>query len=370
MRDPIYEELKSKVAGPPIVTSDIVTQPDRELNKNHLNTKQTITFTHDEVMETLEDFPVPMPRWMEKFCTDCKVDGSQFIGADDGYGLFEYFSKAKMFVSNPEYFRYVKHNDTPFIMNLYNGAEFDLNIHHIQKKINRIDTRNIATGTLMDFGSGSVNMKYSEFSNVEYCRTNRISQYMLRFPTLCINLPYEYYVKQDMPENIYTWDVDTGEFNFADKSKEDVINMCNDIIAHGIQTPLFLRISRGKIVSASDDDYVRLLIAGYLRLPTIPAVLYIMTNDIDKDMLISMRPSDIFDSYIIDKNIDNGMWQQANKICNPYFVFHNKKFSSIDDLAIIIDGKYYNWTKYTPDYHPSEEKCKISGCVDYYLKDV
>ena len=122
--------------------------------------------------------------------------------------------------------------------------------------------------------------------------------------TLCCNVPYEYY------KNIYTF----GNFLYlcndnkiwstgSDENK--TLDQLCDIARRGIINPLVLEINNGTIISAK-DSYGRLLCAMWLRLPVIPVILYITTEQVDEmSELVPMKG---------DKEL-------ANKICAPYMHF-------------------------------------------------
>jgi len=177
---------------------------------------------------------------------------------------------------------------------------------------------------------------------------------MYKFPALCVNLPYEYYSKQDIPENIFYWDINKKELGFAGRTTDEVFEMFESICKNGLTAPLYFRISQGKITSASDDDYIKLIIAQFLKLPVIPAVIYLMKNNIESDMLISMRPCDIINAHISDLNTDDNMYKIINNICNPYFIFTNS--AEKDKLESSVQN-------------PSEYSENYSGPIYNYIKN-
>ena len=321
MNDPIYLELMSNVKLPNMTVDKIfMLECDSDIIR-HCSTKQVIHLSSNEVKDILSKTEIPLPKFLLKFDDGLtEPDISQYEGIDDGYQVSEYFGKSDTYIPTFNYFRAVKFGGIDFIMNLYNGKDANIAIKEISSKIknDEIDIKDIK----LPFNIIENPIKYAMFTDVIYNHKTRMNKYMYTFPSLCLNLSYEYYSTQNVPENILTWNIDTNELQFANKSVNEVINMFNEICNNGLTKPLYFQISHGKIVSASDDDYIKLIIAQYLRLPTIPVVLYALNSSQKSDILISMRPCDIINSSLdIDGSDD---YTLINSICDPYIIFYNQ----------------------------------------------
>jgi hypothetical protein len=244
------------------------------------------------------------------------VRNDMFDALTDAYGVSEYFGKKGVYIPSPEYNVYIKDLDKDIHVNVYAGA-----IPYIPYNTD---------GTVpTDFTFPEIEqMKYVKFTGTSYAQAVRINSYMYRFPALAVNLPYEYYSIQEMPENIWTYDLDTKEYQFAGLDQIDASGLFMNVAKKGITEPLVLQISNGKIVSADDRSYLMLLIATYLHLPTVPAVLYMVRNNSASNMLTSRRQIDIINEM---KGMDTGSDEEIaliNPITNPYMTFYKKNVNN------------------------------------------
>lgn len=351
MNDPIYKELRSKVSIPPMtIDTTFVSKVDTSILR-HRSTKQVIKLTAKEVKEILEEKEINLPEFLLKFDDGfSESDVSQYSNMTDGYQVSEYFSNTDMYIPTFDYFRAVKFGNIDCIINIYNGKNCKIPFRQVLDKIKVESESDINVYDLvLPWPIIKDNIKWVKFTDTLYNEKTRINKYMYKFPSLCVNLPYEYFKDQSVPENIFVWNVDRKEFEFAGKSSDEVLLLFEEICNNGLTTPLYFQISHGNIVSASDEDYIKLIIAQYLKIPTIPAVLYVLKNDIKTDMLTSMRPCDIITSYSFNYTATKEEYDLINKVCSPYIIFYNSNYAEpvamADNDDVVLEeymGPVYN----------------------------
>lgn len=125
---------------------------------------------------------------------------------------------------------------------------------------------------------------------------------------LFVNLPYDYYKNiKDMDYDIY-YDFQEKEFYLSGNKYSEYTELINDIAENGIKNPLYLKIKNGNIVDVQ-SSHGKLMIAKMLRLPSVPACLYLTANQTTpyENMFLDDK----------DKSV-------INKICEPYFRFKNE----------------------------------------------
>jgi len=335
MSDHMYNELQLKVQLPQMTMDNYFLSKNDLSISRHLSTKQVIRIPAAEVKEILAEKEYDMPDFLVMFEDGlAESDVSKYADMSDGYQMSEYFSKADFYIPTFDYFRAVKFGGIDCIMNIYNGRQCKIPFKQVLSKI-KIETpeEQEAHTDVYPFPMITKDtINYTKFKNVSYCDNLRTQTYMYRFPALCLNLPYKYYKSQNIPENIYFWDVDTKELGFAGHSTDEIFEWFEDICKHGLQKPLYFQISQGQIVSATDEDYIKLLIAQYLKIPTIPVVAYMLNNSAKSSMLISMRPCDIIGARTGSLNTDKETLTLINEICSPYFIFFNSNLT--DSLSV------------------------------------
>ena len=189
---------------------------------------------------------------------------------------------------------------------------------------------------------------------------------------MCVNLPYKYYSEQYIPENIYTYDIDSKKYSFAGMDEETFIKFFNDICENGIRKSVYVQVRNGRIISASDEDYLIILIASYLKLPTIPVVIYMMNNNQRNQFLRSDRPADI----AINNNRVNipparrEMINLINEVCENNLIFYNSHYhGDLNSYNIMINNKRMNQFNYMPDIDIINTPADQISYVDFYLKN-
>lgn len=353
MTDHVYNEMRKKVDIPSLTKKEFtVSEVDNNIHR-HLGSRQLIHLTAEEVNEVLDECDVPLPEFLFRYGNnETSYDPTPYIDVTEWYGTSDYLGSSNVFIPTLNYFGHVKTNRAEFFMNVFNGRNADIHIGIIQKKINKVKPEDLPSGNF-EFGFNAPGkIPYTVFDETRYNPKASINKYLFRFPVLSINVPYEYYSIQDIPENIYTWDIDSNEYRFADKSTEKVMTMFDDICRNGIQMPLFMQIAQGKIVSASDDNYIALLIAQYLKLPSIPVTLYMMKNTSESKLLQSLRHCDVVNSYIDDYNVGSEEWCMATDLCFPYMIFFDSRYASREGKTITIGDR----SVFEPAYRADKDR--------------
>lgn len=334
MTDQIQKQLEAVVRSPLLSMDTIfVSETDASISR-HLKTKQTITIHASELKEIVDKYGRGNNDYHDTF-TD--VEPGNFDGLKDGYGISEYFGTQGMYINSPEYLMYIKDLNKDFVMNVYNGVKVNIPVPSVQNKIRKISDQDLPKG--FEFPAvKSVN--YTMFNGTKYQQGIRIGKYMYRFPILSVNLPYEFYSKQEIPDHIYTIDFDRQEYNLAGRNPQEMVDLFNEICELGIRKHLFMQIENGKIVSADDDAYAIMLIATYLKLPTIPVTLYMLNNDTDGNLLISNRPVDIINKFRGNRRVPSeDEILTINDLCSPYFVFFHNGYNN-DVISQVMAADY------------------------------
>lgn len=365
MHDLIDKAMSKKLKWPTMSKFDLTIDECDIGIKQHMSTKQVIHLTKTEVETIFNEQEIAYPEFLLRdnhtqgdSCSIYSVEG-----ITDGYQLSEYFGNINRYIPESLYYSHIHNNHDDFVMNVYNGRNAEIPIDMIQSRINKFQLEDLPE----NYNFGNVRqVKYSKFDETRYVYKNSINRYLLKFPILSVNVPYEYYATQDIPENIYTWDIDKHEFCFAGKTNEEIDSIFDDICTNGIQSPMFMQIHQGKIVSASDDTYIILLMAKYLKLPVIPATLY-MINNCESNLLLSTRPFDIIGQDIKDFNATAEEVQMANEMCIPYFLFYNEKYGTSNDRSINVNDMRFYKLQYWPDKDERVEPVENLNVMDYHL---
>jgi len=279
----------------------------------------------------------------------------------DGYQVSEYFGGVGMYIPTPEYVMFIKDLDADFIMNVYNGVKVNIPIPSVQNKIRKISDQDLPNG--FEFPAMKA-VNYTVFNETKYQQDVRIGKYMYRFPVLSVNLPYEFYSQQEIPEHIYTIDFDRQEYSLAGRNHQEMVNLFEEIATLGIRKHLFMQIQNGKIVSADDDAYAIMLIATYLKIPTIPVTLYMLNNDTTGNLLISNRSVDIINKFNGNNRIPTPEEVALiNDLCDPYFVFFHRDCNN-DVIQKVMGGDY------VANKEVSMDTIMDHGTVDFYLDEL
>lgn len=358
MSDQIQRQLEA-VVKPPLLSMDTIFVPEVDVSiSRHLRTKQTVKIHASELKEIVEKYGRGNSNYHDNF-TD--VEPGNFDNLEDGYGISEYFGTSGTYIPSPEYVMYIKDLNKDFLMNVYNGVKVNIPIPSVQNRIRKVSDQDLPKG--FEFPEvKSVN--YTMFNGMKYQQGIRIGKYMYRFPILSVNLPYEFYSQQEIPDHIYTIDFDRQEYNLAGRNPQEMTKLFNEICELGIRKHLFMQIENGKIVSTDDDGYAIMLIATYLKLPTIPVTLYMLNNDTTGNLLISNRPVDIINKFRGNSRVPTqDEIQMINDLCKPYYVFFHKDYNN-DVVSQVMEGDYVPNKEVTGDTILNHDN------VDFYLDEL
>lgn len=376
MKDKIYEELNTHIAIPELISRKLIIGETNEGIGKYLSTRQVIRLTKNEtedILHKINNKELDEGEYLRSLYIDYEYtedDDKLYTNLKDAYGISEYFSSYNMYIPKRRYFNYIcTHSESVGVFNIYNGFSANIPIESINSKISK-SGREVIPG---NFNFPEVRkIKYTEFTSSFYNKQNRINSYPLAFPAMCVNLPYKYYSEQYIPENIYTYDIDSKKYSFAGMDEETFIKFFNDICENGIRKSVYVQVRNGRIISASDEDYLIILIASYLKLPTIPVVIYMMNNNQRNQFLRSDRPADI----AINNNRVNipparrEMINLINEVCENNLIFYNSHYhGDLNSYNIMINNKRMNQFNYMPDIDIINTPADQISYVDFYLKN-
>ena len=218
------------------------------------------------------------------------------------FDLIEYFGTLNLFKISFEFlYLYKKYNLKTCKCTVY-ALEKSKNIPQILKAGKII--KNIPQFNIIK----NEKIKYSFFNNIDYfvlnpCQTG----FQYNTYILACNIPYEYYIKAiHLSDAICCYDLDINNYWFANSSKNRFISLINDIKTNGIKEPIALKINGNGQFISSEDCNLRTLIAIYLKLPYIPAIIYNTPQMTNQQKLIPPK----------------NLIKQANALFNPYFFFN------------------------------------------------
>ena len=82
------------------------------------------------------------------------------------------------------------------IINIYNGNDCKIPFKQILDKL-KIQTKNDISiyENILPFPMITDKIKYTKFDKIVYKKDSHINKYMYKFPSICVNLPYEYDIK-------------------------------------------------------------------------------------------------------------------------------------------------------------------------------
>lgn len=356
--DRLFYEMVKAIPMPRMVTEDIYpVEFDEDINR-HLCTKQVIHLSEETVKNIIETNDVKIPDALRPFVDKKYPEKDESLcNVEDGYGLSEFFGKYNRFIPDSRYFTHVVTHKTDAVLNVYNGITADTGVPEIQDIIQPVDISEINIGKLpfdkverakftriMEPG---MSVGFDVDKDKMYHSNIRIESYMFGFPTMSCNIPYNIYSKIEIPENIYTWDIDQNKYSIAGLSEDKFIEYFRYICTRGFERPFYMQIRQGKIISMSNIEYIALLVAKWLKLPTIPAVLYMLHNcGHNNYALLSSRPIDVITRDIPDLKPDQETLELANRLCNPTFVFTDARHMYTTGLRTDTSKKYRQIFKY------------------------
>lgn len=345
-KDRLFSEMSKAIPMPRMTSDDLFPDEFGDINQ-HLVTKQIIHLPSETVKSIGEKNDIRLPEALRVFHdTNVIPKDEKLRNLKDGYGYSEYFGKHNQYIPDAGYHSHTLTYETDAVLNVYNGISANITIPEIQKLIRPIDIS--AIDIKEPPFPRATTVRFTRVIEPSYIHDNRVECYMYKFPVMFCNLPYEFYSNIEIPENIYTWNIDQDEYSIAGMSKDEFVKFFDRICAMGFDRPFYMQIRQGKIISMNDDDYVSLLIAKWLKLPSIPTALYMMNNrGAQNYSLISARPIDIINKYIPDMNPDQKILDAANLICNPYFIFQDNRYEP--NFRQIVSERYRKIFNYESD---------------------
>ena len=375
MSDRLYNEMSTQISIPELVTHNMIIGETNSGIGKYLSTKQIIQLSEGEtndLIHMIDNGEIDIGNYLSSLYIDYEYtdeDDKMYSNLEDGYNVSEFFSGYDMYIPKRRYFNYIfTHPNSIGVFNIYNGKSANMPIDIIKSKISPLGRDSIPG----NFNFPVIRkIKYTTFKSTLYLKKNRVNSYPLSFPAMCVNLPYSYYSKQYIPENIYTYDIDTKKYSFAGMDEDTFTDYFKDICENGIRRSVFIQIRNGRIISASNEDYLILLIASYLKLPTIPVVIYMMNNNQMNNLLISDRVSDIAvnTNHYIREPAPKDMIDNINKVCENNLIYFNTSYhGDIKSYGIKINGKEFNQFNYMPNIPISETPSEKISYVDLYRK--
>lgn len=327
----------------PILVSDrlleVYQPPERfikqtyELNEignihHHLKSKQTIKISVEELLKLTEDEKfwareedaeiVKRLRTSNEYMND-----HDFSDVTNGYDISEYIASVDKYLPKLYYIWWAIHHDADIFINVYDEYSTINNVERndlLRDKILGIDAyRNDPMTQLpkdtFDIKLGKIT--YNKFHKKKYVENVIVPSLMDPVTILSVNLPYEIYSYQQLPINIYTYDVLNKKYLFGSKTKEEFMELVSDIAENGITEPIFLRIHGQTLSSRDEETSLVLLAAMLLKLPSIPVNLYFSSEHYAVNTLFEKTCK-----YISPSKLYNNP-SFINKILGPEIIVHD-----------------------------------------------
>lgn len=263
----------------------------------HLTSKQTIQIQlSDEFIKSICN-----PIQLDIFNDKIQLDQDQ-IDSRISYDAIQYFGSSNKFKINTTFlWHYKKEKFKKYYITIYSIQKATI-IPDIIKQCNKHPILNYNLNVNIPH-----KIKYSMFTETFYSILDP-AQTGLSAPiyTLAINIPYKYYNKaMIIDEQQFCYDINNKDFWFTASNMKEYQELLTDIATNGIYKPVGLRINPDGQIISSQDARTRTLIALQLKLPYIPALVY----------LTSYNSQDLKEIPYQDFK------KQANQLFNPYFLF-------------------------------------------------
>lgn len=313
--------------------------------KEFLTTKETRILSHENKSDIFGWSPSVMFPEYETFYQNIAADDlprEDYSNATDGYGFSELFVASRRYIVNADYLRYVKNTTNPMVVNVY-GSENSLLSKRFWEFTDHAKERD-------DFINGNIPeckldtpviQKYTAFNEPTYLDEVYIDECQDALAVLAIDLPHKYYSTQILKGNIFTWDIGNQKYQIGGKDLNEINLLINQIAISGITEPLVMRINEGCLTPANNDDAIKLFLATYMNLPSIPVVLYMSDDEAVKNIgyeeLHNVVHSNIWHSRQALEHI--------NSICKPYFFFELKE-DARNKTYLTVDGEHFAKSQY------------------------
>lgn len=294
--DNIKDQIRN-VCKFPNLTSNLMMNSviDMEYAASAVRTRQTIRLTMEEFRNLMEIKDVLFYE-----SDKAEIDDLDSIDLDDSinlsdirdaFSISEYVGGHEKYIVHPYYIKYVTEHNEDVMVTIYNGEDlFDINRRPSIIR-DRVDLHSVLSvdkaivlkqHNFKQFKS----MHYTSFGTETYESGLLIPSLQDPIHVLCIDIPYNYYRYQPLHPSVYNWDIDKNKHVFGDMNSDEFNAIYEDILKNGIKDPIFLRMN-GEVLSAVDiKDNIILFIAKLLKIPSVPAVVYLSNEDTVRNHLV------------------------------------------------------------------------------------
>lgn len=289
--------------------------------KAFLNSKETRFIPADKKDEIFGWTPtVLFPQYEEFYrnLTDNDTPDGNYTDLKDGFGVSELFADTRRYIVTADYLKYARTSKKGFYINVY-GIDSSLISQRFYDFTNNPKGRDkYAAGDIPEcqFSKPQVTA-YDVIGDAVYLDEVYIESCQDAMAVLAIDLPYKYYATQNMKGNIFTWDITKECYQVGGKNMYEVNMMIDDIATNGFITPLVMRINEGCLTPIDNDTAIKMFIATYLNLPTIPTILYMS----DDDGVKNEGYEELHECSHSDLWHNKAAMDIINNITKPYFFF-------------------------------------------------
>ena len=276
----------------------------------------------------------------------------------DGDNVSELFIQTLRFKVTTDYLRHIKNTNNGFIVNIYDGESSTIlgdirGITTCEEERARFNKGEIPPYELVE----PSNMIYSELEDKAYYDKIFIESCRNKVVALVIDLPYDYFSTQNIKGNIFTYNLNDKTYAVGKYNIDEINEMILNIAANGFDEPLVFRVTHGCIIPVDDDTSVKLFIATYLGLPSIPTVLYMSNEECMKNTVYDELHMLVHSKQML--SIES--IEYANRVLKPY-IFFEVVGSGLGYFK--VDDDYYNKDQYPAMNDISDES---RGIDDRYL---
>ena len=335
--------------------------------RRFLTSKRVKQVPQDEKENIFNEAKALLPSYLEFYNKLKKSDTctGNYTKLEDAHNISEYFTSTGRYKVIPDYLKFIKSSKKGYLVNVY-GDEF-----------NRKERGGFFKGSEENkrrhrFTEGRApryelftpeEIKYSVLMKPVYKYNALIENCLHPVPVLAVNLPYTYYSMQNVPANIFTWDLDKEKYQIGGKDLDVINPLIKEIATRGFQKPLVMRISGGRLSAVDNDTLIQLFLATYLNLPTIPVALYMSYEDSVRNYVIEEMQQVVHARKSNSPGELAGELERINKICKPFFIFEEAEGNEV--RAYLSCG----WEHFAKQKYPSVNDIKDPNAVvlDRYL---
>lgn len=292
----------------------------RKFIHNFLTTKEVRHIPQDKKDEMFNWKPsILFPDYQEFYeSSDDTLPEKDYTKVTDAYELCELFAASKRLRVTPDYLRYIKHSKNGYVVNIYDvaSAMISTNIWNFTDCAKEREAFNAGKIPEADLYVPE-SIKYSVLDEKVYLDFFLIDSCRNDLTALVINLPYEYYSLQNLKGSIFTWDLKNQKYQIGGKDLKAINSDLEYYAKNGFGEPLVFRIDEGCLTPIDNDTAIKLFLATYLALPTIPAVLYMSDEEVTKNRTYDELFDIVYNNYWDSQDA----LDMINNICKPYFFF-------------------------------------------------